>query len=413
MDDDAHHVHSHAADADAHAHAARHHAERADTHSAIIVALDESDASAAALDFALRCARSDDDVYLLSVLPPLAVAVAAPVAPVITSAGIAASAKSWEEQRSLDEQAAKALLRAAARKALAGGKINRANLHLHVLPAAGGASGVAASIAEFVRARHGGSGDKAGGVALVAVGTRGMGAGKAFVMGALGLGSVSDYVLNHSPAPVAVVPAAAPNTPPKKEQVVVLAVDESPQSSAAVAFAAERGLLTPSTAVRVATAASPVPFPVLDETAAASALEARSWADSNDAAVAYANEVAGRAAAQVKTLLLRASLPSATAEQEASIDVQFVALKGGGGGPADAGAAVAAYAAEVKATALVVGSRGMGALRRALGGLVGLGSVSLYLAHHCASCPVVVVRGERAEAKTAAAAEAKKEGKQD
>jgi nucleotide-binding universal stress UspA family protein len=421
MDD--HHIHHHAADTDAHAHAARHHAERANIHPAIVVALDESPSSAAALAFALAHTRDGDDLYLLNVLPPLAMAVSAPVAPTL---GVAAAAKSWEEQRSLDEQAAKALLRAAAKKALSAG-VSRACLHAHVLPAAGGASGVAASITEFILARHGGgdrpssSGDEAGGVALVVVGTRGMGSGKAFVMGALGLGSVSDYVLNHSPAPVAIVPAASaeeeapPSTATKK--VVVVAVDESPHSAAALSFAAERGLIAPSTAARLATAAVPVPFPVLDETAAASALEARSWADSNEVAVAYAQEVAERAAKQAKTLLLR-SLATATAEQEASLDVQGVALKGGGGGPADAGAAVASYASEQKAAALVVGSRGMGALKRALAGLVGLGSVSLYLAHH-ASCPVIVVRGPppppqgaAAAAAAAAAADAKKEGKQ-
>ena len=425
--DDDHHVHAHAAEADAHAHAARHHAERADSHPAVVVALDESDASAAALEFALGRLTPNDDLYLLSVLPPLAIAVSAPVAPVATSVGAAAVAHSWEEQRTLDERAAKAMLRAAARKALAANVVPREHLHAHVLPAAGGASGVAASISEFVKARHGGDAT-GGGVALVVVGTRGMGAAKSLVMGALGLGSVSDYVLHNSPAPVAVVPAPsaaagggdAGAAPPAA--VVVVALDESPEAEAALAFASARGLLDPPARVRVVVAAAPVPFPVLDETAAGAALEARAWAESGEAAAAYAREVAERGAARARALVEARSSTAAASQQQQQqqqqptvVDVSGVALKAGGGGPADAGAAVASYAAEQRAACVVVGSRGMGGLRRALAGLVGLGSVSLFLAHH-ASCPVVVVRGGAAAAAHHhhhEGGEEKKEGKQD
>ena len=52
----------------------------------------------------------------------------------------------------------------------------------------------------------------------------------------------------------------------------------------------------------------------------------------------------------------------------------------------EAGAALCALAAELPATVLVVGSRGHGALKRAL-----LGSVSSYVIQH-APCPVMVVR---------------------
>lgn len=406
---DDHPVATHADDTAAHAHAAQHHAERGDRHPAIILCLDESPASDAALAFALSCWRGgadapcSDDLYLLSVLPPLSSTIAA--APVAPTMGMAAAAHTWEEQRSIDEKAAAALLRAAARTAIKHG-VPRANIHAHVLPAAGGASGVAASIAEFVRARHGG-GDKSGGtgVALCVLGSRGLGAARAALMGALGLGSVSDYALRHCPAPVAIVrgSSASPAATTQK-RVVVVAVDESPGSSAALSYAAERGLLSNGASVRIVCSAVPVPFPALDETAAAAALEARSWQDANEQAQALAKEVAERHAATARTLLLRQLrsrvdedggniIATATAEDEAALDVTAVALKGGGGGPADAGAALCSYAAAENASLVVVGSRGMGALRAAVAGLVGLGSVSLYASHH-APCPVVVVRGE-------------------
>lgn len=48
----------------------------------------------------------------------------------------------------------------------------------------------------------------------------------------------------------------------------------------------------------------------------------------------------------------------------------------------DVGRVISDYAAESKADAVVIGSRGLGAFRRRMLGLVGLGSVSDYVAHH-------------------------------
>jgi nucleotide-binding universal stress UspA family protein len=74
-------------------------------------------------------------------------------------------------------------------------------IHTHVLPAAGGASGVGESLVELARAR---------GFGLVALGSRGLGGFQRTLQSLLGLGSVSDYVLHNVEAPVLVVrPTAA------------------------------------------------------------------------------------------------------------------------------------------------------------------------------------------------------------
>lgn len=57
----------------------------------------------------------------------------------------------------------------------------------------------------------------------------------------------------------------------------------------------------------------------------------------------------------------------------------------------DVGRTISDYAAKANADAVVIGSRGLGAFRRRMLGLVGLGSVSDYVAHH-APCTVFIHR---------------------
>ena len=84
------------------------------------------------------------------------------------------------------------------------------------------------------------------------------------------------------------------------------------------------------------------------------------------------------------------------------------------GGASDVGDSIVDYAQRQHAAMVAVGSRGMGATRAAIMGLIGLGSVSKYLVHH-AACPVLVVVGDgtlpnvaatRAASEAAEAAEA-------
>eukprot|EP00241_Pyramimonas_parkeae_P011461 CAMPEP_0114251770 /NCGR_PEP_ID=MMETSP0058-20121206/15459_1 /TAXON_ID=36894 /ORGANISM="Pyramimonas parkeae, CCMP726" /LENGTH=210 /DNA_ID=CAMNT_0001365617 /DNA_START=88 /DNA_END=720 /DNA_ORIENTATION=- len=57
------------------------------------------------------------------------------------------------------------------------------------------------------------------------------------------------------------------------------------------------------------------------------------------------------------------------------------------------GPAVVKYAEDIKADLVVVGSRGLGSIKRKIMGLIGLGSVSDYLVHHL-HCPAVVVKSQ-------------------
>lgn len=62
------------------------------------------------------------------------------------------------------------------------------------------------------------------------------------------------------------------------------------------------------------------------------------------------------------------------------------------GGASDVGLSIQHYADANGVDVAVIGSRGMGAVKRALLSLVGLGSVSDWCVNHM-GCPVIVVRG--------------------
>ncbi|PSC70208.1 universal stress [Micractinium conductrix] len=72
-------------------------------------------------------------------------------------------------------------------------------------------------------------------------------------------------------------------------------------------------------------------------------------------------------------------------------NVKLVPLPSNTATSGDVGRTISDYAAEHQADAVVVGSRGLGAFRRRFLGLVGLGSVSDYVAHH-APCTVFIHR---------------------
>lgn len=73
-------------------------------------------------------------------------------------------------------------------------------------------------------------------------------------------------------------------------------------------------------------------------------------------------------------------------------DVKIVPLPSNTATSGDVGRSLSDYAAAANVDAIVIGSRGLGAFRRRMLGLVGLGSVSDYVAHH-APCTVFIHRG--------------------
>ena len=180
------------------------------------------------------------------------------------------------------------------------------------------------------------------GAALVVVGTRSAGALSRAV-----LGSVSSAVLHHASAPVVVVPEPRPadDAAPR----VVVGVDHSSSSAAAVAwaagYAAARGLVL-------------VPVHVWQP----------AWATSDGVGVTVAQLEANE----------RAALRDAVGEAAGvTVDPQVV--------PGQAGRALLDVVRPQDV--LVVGSRGRGGFAGLL-----LGSTSTQVAQH-APCPVVVVRG--------------------
>ncbi|GBF97957.1 hypothetical protein Rsub_10630 [Raphidocelis subcapitata] len=365
----------------------------------LLIALDGSAASEHLVESVAAAVRlsPDDEVHLASVLPPPVVAV--PPSPVATAAAVTAVLAAQEQQARVDEARARDVLQSAAKAAMDAG-VPRARVHAHLLPAAGGASGVGESVVEFVRARS---------VDVAALGSRGLGSFQRSVMSLVGLGSVSDYATHHMPVPVLVVrPRAhakgAPPPPlpsPDKHRVVVLAVDDSVHSSHALDWAAAH-VTDPRDELHVVCVALPAPYPVspiLDETSATvAAVEASEWRDSAARSLSYARELAERAAARAA---------EAGRSARGRVVARALAPEGGAG---DVGAALVGYAGSVQADLVVVGSRGMGSVKRSVMGFGGLGSVSDYLVHHL-STPVLVVKGEagalpREAAHAAGAAEA-------
>jgi nucleotide-binding universal stress UspA family protein len=182
---------------------------------------------------------------------------------------------------------------------------------------------------------------------LLVVGARGTGG-----FPGLQLGSVSQQVLHHAPCPVAVVRnAVGPEDRPEGGRVLV-GVDGSPSSRAALRWAlAEGGRRGANVAVL------------------------HSWEVPAIAGYPYDTEALDRAA----HALVDSMVDEATAEAP-GVAVERRVVGGG--------AAAGLLDAAQDATLIVVGRRGMGGFRRLL-----LGSVSDHVARH-APCPVVVMPPE-------------------
>jgi nucleotide-binding universal stress UspA family protein len=175
---------------------------------------------------------------------------------------------------------------------------------------------------------------------------------------------------------------------------VALAVDASPASRCATAWAAKLGLLSrPGTEVHLLTVVPtpPLPAPPMRPTFTPGPLLPAAAAGMAAVGVEeYMRRVDEERAEHVKLLNdTAAELVRSTPGLQPSCVRQQV-LEGDGAGGSSVGACIVNYCARERVDHLVLGSRGLGALRRALYAAVGLGSVSDYVLHH-SPCPVSIV----------------------
>lgn len=133
----------------------------------------------------------------------------------------------------------------------------------------------------------------------------------------------------------------------------------------------------------------PTPWQVLDDSSAAlvAAAESQAYHQEVAASVEAAKAVAADAAA---------------AAVAAGVDAAHVAtaVLPPQGGASDVGLSLVRYAKEHAVDVMVLGNRGLGALRRAALSFVGLGSVTDYCAHNM-HCPLAVVKAPPAPAPAA------------
>jgi len=352
----------------------------------VVIACDDSPHSRIAVDLAMQqiVHKSTDEIHLVHVLPPTSAAAPYPMAPVASAAAVTAVQHGIAAQRAAEAAHGIDTLRLATELVVLDYKVPRNSVHCHVRPSVGGASGVSEAVCDAAKAQ---------GADMVVVGSRGMGSFKRSLMSLVGLGSVSDAVLRAAPCRAVVVikapwdpadtrlhePAEArPPPPAPAPKKVGVAVDESPSSRAALEWALAH-ILGPHDHLHVLCVAPSVPFPVLDEPGAAAAMETREAEAASAEAARWASRVSEEAAEEaVKRGVTRTKLCS-------------VMLTPSNGGASDIGSAIASYATDKKLDVVVVGSRGMGALHSSLMSLVGLGSVSDYLAHNL-NCTLAVVR---------------------
>eukprot|EP00887_Chlorella_sp_A99_P000632 scaffold5.g632.t1 len=299
------------------------------------------------------------------------------------------------------------------------------SVHEHLLPAAGGASGVAESLVACAKEKK---------ADLLVLGSRGMGATKRTLMSMVGLGSVSDYCVHNAPCPVAVVraegdaaatAAAVPTAAERKARrraprrggeghKVLVSIDDSQLAKKALAWALHHCM----DELHLVCVALPIPYPIVHEDAVEAApLQSEEAEEATAESLRYAREVkawegrlrgsSGGPGSPGAAHAGGAAAVAAVAPHDppshhngaswrpslSDIDKSRIFFKAlyPEGGASDVGESIVHYAKANKVDLLVVGARGMGAIKRAVMSFVGLGSVSDYCVHNSA-CPVVIVK---------------------
>lgn len=353
----------------------------------LVLCVDSSTQARYAADFALRHIvprpLSALQLHLVTVLPPFQGNIM-PAAPLTSSSAMHAIHNQWDAQMQQEHATAHDLLKKMAEVLAEDYKVPHDSIHLHVLPALGGASGVAESLVEAATKLK---------ASLLVLGTRGMGSIKSALMSFIGLGSVSDYCLHHATVPVLVVrhasheinceasPQVGGIAPPPKK--VMISVDESPQAQETLKWYLSKTVM-PNDHLHIVSVALSPPLMLSDESSAVVAAE-KLQSDSEAAAVVEGTQKMVQAAVEAAQEhgVLKGHITSAVLSPK--------------NGSSDVGQALVQYAKEKEVELVVVGSRGLGAWKRSLMSAMGLGSVSDFLAHNLA-CPLLVVKDSAAAA---------------
>lgn len=341
----------------------------------VFVSVDESAPAQHALKWAInQVLPPEGQLHIISVLPPASYAVT-PTAPIATAGAVAAMSHTWEAQKKQDESAATTLLKQCSVVAQELG-VAADHIHLHMLPATGGASGVAESVVEYANHK---------GADVLVLGSRGYGSFKRSMLALIGLGSVSDYCIHNVHTPVVVLRAPATEAAngsalaqgPRK---ICISLDDSEPSQYGLVWALDH-LVRPGDQVHVVAVAQPVPFPIVDEASAAvAALESEHWHDQKQESMALAENTCKKGVA----IAIRQGVP------KESLFYKHLSPEGGA---SDVAESIRKYAEANGVDIVVVGSRGLGGVRRAALSVVGLGSVSDWCVHNM-SCAVVVVKAK-------------------
>ncbi|KAK9811329.1 hypothetical protein WJX72_001929 [[Myrmecia] bisecta] len=331
----------------------------------VVIALDESQPSQVALKWA--CENTGEiasEVHLVTVTS--ADVYCAPTVP-LAMGGTLDSIHAWEVQKQNDlEDACRTLKQSADLVALLG--VHPDKLHKQVVTAIPGAAGVAKAVLEYAQEHHAG---------LLVVGSRGLGSVKRCVYSFMGLGSVSDFCATHSACPVAFVRHSSKQADfTQGRRRVCVAIDDSEAAQDMLRWTLDT---FPHEDLTIVSVAPVVPYPITDETSAiVAAAEGQRWQQDKEEAVKLAEALCHRA----ERTVLAHKVPPRTVHKRALLPED---------GTSDIGAAICHDAKVHLADVVLVGSRGLGSFKRSILSLVGLGSVSEYVAHN-APCPVVICR---------------------
>lgn len=305
----------------------------------IIVAVDGSETSKKATQWAASLLQEGDDLHIVT-----------------------AQAGTSAEQ----EAAAAEVLQSHA--ALDG--VPEARLVKHVLPIPDGAS-VGATLAEFAQPSK---------FKLLVVGSRGMGAIRSAIMSLVGLGSVSEDLLERAEVATAVVRQGI--APPKQgaggRRQILVAVDGSVHSTNALDWTLRHVVHFESDILfLIAVAHRHSEMTAVVHNTAPSGFER--VISMRKAAADNATDIAHRAGLAA----LKAGLPSD--------QIVCTALDPHSDGFSNEGGSIVKYAGALKMDMIVMGHRGQGAGRGAGSTLAGMGSVTAHCVAH-AQCPVIATR---------------------